>query len=96
MYLTHHQTPTGPRWALDGYVLPQSFNLGLLLELPADAIPAFLNALPAEDEATGDVLAPIEPTQEVWARRDLPAQYEHRAMRQSDDSLGHAADQQTL
>ena len=67
MYLTRHQTPDGPRWALDGAYLPPSFNLGLLLELPRDAIVSFLKALPTEDEADSDLLAPIEATQEVWA-----------------------------
>ena len=67
MYLTKHQTTTGPRWALDGKFLPPSFDLGLLLELPQSAMPAFLHAMPPEGEATGEILAPIEPTQEVWA-----------------------------
>ena len=67
MILTHHQTPTGPRWALDGEFLPPSFDLSLLLELPASALTAFLHAMPTEGTATGDLLAPIEPAQEVWA-----------------------------
>ncbi len=67
MNLTRHQTPDGPRWALDGAYLAPSFNLGLLLELPREAITPFLAALPTEGEATGNLLAPIEPTQEVWA-----------------------------
>jgi 2-dehydro-3-deoxy-D-arabinonate dehydratase len=67
MNLTRHQTSHGPRWALDGVYLPPSFHLGLLLELPRDAVAPFLEALPTEGEATGDLLAPIEPAQEVWA-----------------------------
>lgn len=67
MNLTRHQTPDGPRWALDGAYLPPSFHLGLLLELPRKAIVPFLAALPTAGEAIGDLLAPIEPTQEVWA-----------------------------
>ncbi len=67
MNLTRHTTPHGPRWALDGAYLPPSFHLGLLLELPREAIAPFLAALPTEGEATGDLLAPIEPAQEVWA-----------------------------
>jgi 2-dehydro-3-deoxy-D-arabinonate dehydratase len=67
MYLTRHQTPDGPHWALGGKWLPPSINLGLLLELPGDAVAPFLAALPTEGAADGDLLAPIEPTQEVWA-----------------------------
>ena len=67
MNLTRHQTSNGPRWALDGAYLPLSFHLDLLLELPRDAIAPFLATMPTEGEATGDLLAPIEPAQEVWA-----------------------------
>jgi len=67
MNLTRHATPEGPRWALNGVYLPPSFHLGLLLEMPRQAIAPFLAALPTEGEATGDLLAPIEPAQEVWA-----------------------------
>jgi len=67
MHLTRHVTPEGPRWALDNAYLPPSFHLGLLLELPREAIAPFLAALPTEGEADGDLLAPIEPAQEVWA-----------------------------
>ena len=67
MYLTRHQTPAGPRWALDGRFLPPAFALGLLLELPASAAADLLAALPAGEPAEGELLAPIEPAQEVWA-----------------------------
>ena len=67
MNLTRHTTPQGPRWALDGNYLPPSFDLGLLLELPRAALVPFLAALPQESAADGDLLAPIEATQEVWA-----------------------------
>ncbi|HQI85603.1 MAG TPA: fumarylacetoacetate hydrolase family protein [Anaerolineae bacterium] len=67
MNLTRHITPHGSRWALDGAYLPPSFDLGLLLELPCEAIAPFLATLPTEGKATGDLLAPIEATQEVWA-----------------------------
>ena len=67
MYLTRHQTPQGPRWALDGAYLPPSFHLGMLLELPRDAAAPFLEALPTEGKANGDLRAPIEAAQEVWA-----------------------------
>lgn len=67
MYLTRHQTLEGPRWAVDGNFLPREFSLGLLLDLPAKAIKGFLTAMPTETLAVGEVTAPIEATQEVWA-----------------------------
>jgi 2-dehydro-3-deoxy-D-arabinonate dehydratase len=70
MYLTRHETPGGPRWALDGNFLPPSFTLDLLLQLPKAAIADSLRALPQGAPgaaAGGKLLAPVEPTQEVWA-----------------------------
>jgi 2-dehydro-3-deoxy-D-arabinonate dehydratase len=67
MYLSRHQTPNGPRWALDGQFLPASFDLGVLLEQPSAALPAFLAALPRSEAAAGALLAPVEADQEVWA-----------------------------
>jgi 2-dehydro-3-deoxy-D-arabinonate dehydratase len=67
MYLTRHYTPTGPRWALDGRWLPASQSLGRLLELrQADLAPA-LQAAVTDEEASGPLLAPLEPLHEVWA-----------------------------
>ena len=67
MYLTRHETPGGPRWALDGQFLPESFTLGLLLQLPASAIAGVLQAIPRSGPATGALLAPLEADHEVWA-----------------------------
>jgi len=68
MYLTRHVTAGGPRWALDGGFLPSSFTLDVLMQLPKSAIDAFLRALPKGAPAGGaPLLAPVEPTQEVWA-----------------------------
>ena len=67
MYLTQHQTPQGPRWALDGAYLPQQFNLGLLLQLPQAIMAQFLQTLPTTDTADGPLLPPLEPMHEVWA-----------------------------
>ena len=68
MYLTRHETPGGPRWALDGNFLPPSFSLELALQLPKAAIADFLRALPKGAPTSGALLlAPVEPTQEVWA-----------------------------
>ncbi len=67
MFLTRHATAHGPRWAVDGRLLPPSLVLGTLLELPAAALRPVLAAA-AGDERTGDdLLPPIEPGQEVWA-----------------------------
>jgi len=67
MFLTRHLTEIGPRWAADGVFLPPAFELGLLLELDADAGQAAVATLSTGEAATGPVLAPIEPMQEVWA-----------------------------
>lgn len=67
MYLTRHLTPEGPRWACDGAWLPRAFRLSLLLELPAASGRALLELLPREGRASGPLLAPLEPEQEVWA-----------------------------
>ena len=67
MYLTRHQTAEGPRWAVDNRFLPTGFELGLLLQLPRDAVGGFLQAIPRHEAASGRLLAPIEASQEVWA-----------------------------
>jgi 2-dehydro-3-deoxy-D-arabinonate dehydratase len=66
-YLTKHQSAEGSRWALDGRVLPEDFNLQRLLEVPAAAIPEFLRAIAGTEAASGPLLAPIETSGEVWA-----------------------------
>ncbi|MFO7303673.1 MAG: fumarylacetoacetate hydrolase family protein [Acidobacteriota bacterium] len=66
-YLTRHSTPEGPRWAVDGRWLPPAFRLDLLLQLPVSAMPAALAALASDQPAEGELLAPIEPSHEVWA-----------------------------
>jgi 2-dehydro-3-deoxy-D-arabinonate dehydratase len=68
MYLTRHETAGGPRWALDGGFLPASFTLDVLMQLPKAAVADFLHALPKGAPSAGvPLLAPVEPTQEVWA-----------------------------
>lgn len=67
MYLTRHETPGGPRWAVDGEFLPEAFTLSLLLQTPAAAIAAVLRSLPRGGVATGALLAPLESDHEVWA-----------------------------
>lgn len=67
MKLTKHKTSDGLRWALDGEWLPETFNLEMLLELPRENITGFLSSLPKMGTAEGNLCAPIEPVQEVWA-----------------------------
>jgi 2-dehydro-3-deoxy-D-arabinonate dehydratase len=68
MYLSRHGTAAGARWALDGAFLPPSFTLDLVMQLPKAAVAGFLRALPKGEPAAGSkLLAPVEPTQEVWA-----------------------------
>lgn len=67
MYLTRHQTAEGARWALDGQALPRLFNLGLLLNLPAEAVQDLLEACASAETVDGQLLAPVEPFHEVWA-----------------------------
>jgi len=68
MYLTRHAVAEGPRWALDDSLLPSGIDLDLLLQMPRSAIAAFLRALPRGGAAaSGKLLPPVEPMQEVWA-----------------------------
>ena len=67
LYLTRHQGADGPRWALDGRVLPHDFQLRRLLRMPAAEMPGSLRANAGTDAAAGALLAPIETDGEVWA-----------------------------
>ena len=67
MYLTRHETPTGPRWACDGSYLPPELDLSALLALPRAEMLSRLESLPGGAPAEGALLAPIDPAQEVWA-----------------------------
>lgn len=61
--LTEH----GPRWAVDGRLLPAEFHLGLLMDLLARNHASYLSGLATHEEAHGTPLPPIESDQEVWA-----------------------------
>ena len=68
MYLTKHHAAKGSRWALDGRLLPDDFELRQLLEQSRETIPAFLHAIAAaEKTASGSLVAPVDPSTEVWA-----------------------------
>ncbi len=64
-YLTRHRTDRGPRWAVDGRFLPSDVTLSSLLCAPADGLTSALAAL--GEAAGGDLLAPVDAAQEVWA-----------------------------
>ncbi len=66
MYLTHHQTDHGPRWAVDNRFLPDTFDLRLLLSLHVDNVHEFLNSSVTNEKASGSLLAPLEALHEVW------------------------------
>ena len=66
MYLTRHSTPAGPRWAVDGKLLPAGVTLSTLLALPANKLPALLTELATNDDVAGALLAPLDDQQEVW------------------------------
>jgi 2-dehydro-3-deoxy-D-arabinonate dehydratase len=67
MYLSRHTSSTGPRWALDGRYLPEGFTLDRILEIPASEVRGALEDLSAAEAAEDPLLAPVEPTHEVWA-----------------------------
>lgn len=66
MRLLRHQTPSGPRWAADEHWLAEAFNLYRLLEIPLAVMSAYLERMSTREPARGDLLAPIEASQEVW------------------------------
>ncbi len=67
MKLTRQQTPTGPRWAADSLWLAETFDLPALLELPRTEMATFIESQRTIEPAEGELLAPIESNQEVWA-----------------------------
>jgi 2-dehydro-3-deoxy-D-arabinonate dehydratase len=67
MYLSRHQTITGPRWALDKRYLPQDFTLDRLLETPATDARSLLERHTLGDAADDVILPPVGPGHEIWA-----------------------------
>jgi 2-dehydro-3-deoxy-D-arabinonate dehydratase len=67
MYLSRHETATGPRWALDERYLPQDFTLEWLLEVPAADARSLLERQALGDAADDVLLPPVEPGHEIWA-----------------------------
>lgn len=67
MLLTKHRTTNGSRWALDGHFLPPDLTLSTLLEMPRGEMFQRLKTLSEAEPASGELEAPIDPYQEVWA-----------------------------
>ena len=66
-HLTKHRTARGARWAVDGRLLAEDFQLRRLLELTLAEMPGFLRASATAEPADGTPLAPVEDASEVWA-----------------------------
>ena len=66
-HLTKHHTARGARWAVDGHLLAEAFQLRRLLALTAAEMPGFLRASATAEPANGTPLAPVEDASEVWA-----------------------------
>jgi len=66
MLLTRHQTPYGPRWAADDYLLAELFDLRMLLAMPREDAHPFVEHTRTTEPIGGSFLAPLEMTQEVW------------------------------
>ena len=67
MYLTKHGTQSGPSWAADDKFLAADFSFKTLLQLPKNDIADYLKSRLTVEPAGNNILAPIEPEQEVWA-----------------------------
>ncbi|MCB1804929.1 MAG: fumarylacetoacetate hydrolase, partial [Candidatus Competibacteraceae bacterium] len=67
MYLTRHLTSYGPRWAVDKHCMAETFSLSLLLSIPAHQAESLIEALQIDRTAEGDLLAPVDAEQEIWA-----------------------------
>ena len=67
MYLTRHETPSKPRWAVDGHWLTEGFRVDSLLRRPRSEMRGALAEVRTGEPAKGALLAPIEDDQEVWA-----------------------------
>lgn len=67
MYLSRHETSTGPRWALDDRYLPPDFTLDHLLGVRATEVEDLLGRQALGEATDSALLPPVEPGHEVWA-----------------------------
>jgi len=66
-YLSKHGVGGNPRWALDGKQLSADFNFGQMLAEPSSSIESYLRLHRTDEVASQDLVAPLEPSHEVWA-----------------------------
>lgn len=67
MLLTKHKTTNGSSWAVDSHFLPPSLNLSTLLEMPREKMFEVMKTFSDAESAVGEIEAPIDLYQEVWA-----------------------------
>jgi len=67
MKLTRHITDSGPRWAVDGLYLANDIFLTDLLSGTRDDIEVRIREQLTAQSADGELIAPVDPEQEVWA-----------------------------
>ena len=67
IYLTRHDYQGFSCWAINGKLLPTSFSLDLLLQMPYVSIVHLLETIVAVEEANASFMPPIEKEQEIWA-----------------------------
>lgn len=65
--LTRHHTERGPRWAFGDRFLTPGFELARALEVPRAELSAWLASATTDAPASGELLAPLDAVQEVWA-----------------------------
>ncbi len=90
MRLTRHDTQDGPRWAMNGHWLPVNFSFGGLLERRLTEMGKYIEDCATHEPAHGTLLAPIEPSGEVWASG---VTYQRsREARQAESNVGNVYD----
>jgi 2-dehydro-3-deoxy-D-arabinonate dehydratase len=67
MYVTKHNTGSGPVWALDGRYLSTEFHFSTFLAQPQKQLAEYINAFVTDTPARDTLLPPIDDDQEVWA-----------------------------
>lgn len=67
MQLSRHLTPAGDRLALDGRFLSADVTLTDVMRIPASDLAETLRQALTADSATGEILPPVAPQQEIWA-----------------------------
>jgi 2-dehydro-3-deoxy-D-arabinonate dehydratase len=67
MILTRHQRDSDIRWGINGSILPPDTTLGKLLSKPRTDLISFLEQLWPAQYPGGEVVAPVDDQQEVWA-----------------------------